>query len=299
MNIARQNNYQPNHLARALIKSRKQMTIGVVINSLGNEFFDDVLKGIYDRAQKSRSYGLNVIVKEIKGYDGTEQISAIDSVYACGIDALAIMPLDVPEVISKLESLDIPIVMFNSDVQADKIAFVGCDYYNSGELSGDLAQLILGDNGGKVGIVIGSFKLLGHNLRVSGFKDRVASNGNIDVVACLENADDDSQSYQITEKLIAEHHPDLIYFGAGGVKGGVKAVLSSGENIRIITVDEIKSTRAYLNEGIISATVTQQPYVQGVMTIKILYEYLANKKLPHEKYNYMVNQIKLRSSNIK
>ena len=78
LSIANQNNYQPNHLAQALIKSRKPTTIGVVINSLGNEFFDDVLRGIHDRVQKYANYGLNVVVKEIRGYDGCEQVSAID-----------------------------------------------------------------------------------------------------------------------------------------------------------------------------------------------------------------------------
>jgi len=296
LSIASQNNYQPNHLAQALIKSRKRMAIGVVINSLGNEFFDDVLLGIHDRAQKYGNYGLSVIVKEIKGYDGAEQISAIDAVLDCDISALAIMPLDVPEVREKLESLDIPIVMFNTDIPMDKLAFVGCDYYNSGGLSGDIAKLIMGDHGGRVGIVIGSFMLQGHKLRVSGFTESVASNPNINIVTCLENADDDLRSYQVTKQLIEEKHPDLIYFGAAGVKGGVEAVLDSRENIRIITVDETKSMREYLQKGIISATVTQQPYEQGSLTIKTLYDFLSNQKYPREKYNYTENQIKLRSS---
>jgi len=296
LSIANQNNYQPNRLAQALINSRKHMTIGVVINSLGNEFFDDVLRGIHDRAQKYGSYGLSVIVKEIKGYDGSEQLGAIDAVLESGIDALAIMPLDVPEVREKLEALDIPIVVFNTDIQTEKLAFVGCDYYNSGGLSGDIAKLILGSSGGKIGVIIGSFMMHGHKLRIAGFTDSVAENPNIDIIARLENADDDLRSFEVTKKLIEEHHPDLIYFGAAGVKGGVEAVLLSGENIRVITVDETTVTREYLCKGVISATVTQQPYEQGALTIKILHDYLSNQKPPREKYNYTENQVKLKNS---
>ncbi|PKM73530.1 MAG: LacI family transcriptional regulator [Firmicutes bacterium HGW-Firmicutes-16] len=296
ISIATQNNYQPNQHAQALIKSRKHMTIGVVINSLGNEFFDDVLRGIHDRAQKYLSSGFSIIVKEIKGYDGNEQISAIDMVLEHDVDALAIMPLDLPEVREKLKSLKIPIVMFNTDIQMDKLAFVGCDYYNSGGLSGDIAKLIMGSRGGKIGIVIGSFMMQGHKLRISGFTDSVNTNENMNIVACVENADDDSRSYEVTKELISEHHPDLIYFGAAGVKGGVEAVLDSNENIQIITVDETTPTREYLDKGVISATVTQQPYIQGVLTIKILYNYLSSKKPPRERYNYTENQVKLRNS---
>jgi len=296
LSISNGNNYQPNRLAQALIKSRKHMTIGVVINSLGNEFFDDVLRGIHDRAQKYGSYGLNVIVKEIKGYDGIEQLEAIDSVLECNIDALAIMPLDVPEVKEKLDSLEIPIVVFNTDIQTEKLAFVGCDYYNSGGLCGDIAKLIMGAHGGKVGIIIGSFMMQGHKLRIAGFTDSVSENPNIDIVACMENADDDERSHQVTEELVAKHHPDLIYFAAAGVKGGVEAVLESGENIRIITVDETTVTHEYLYKGIISATVTQQPYEQGALTIKMLHNYLSTHKSPREKYNYTENQVKLKNS---
>ena len=206
------------------------------------------------------------------------------------------MPLDMPEVREKLKSLKIPIVMFNTDLQMEKLAFVGCDYYNSGGLSGDIANLVLGSHGGKIGIVIGSFMMQGHKLRISGFTDSVMANSNNSIVACVENADDDSRSYQVTKELIAQHHPDLIYFGAAGVKGGVEAVLDSKESIRMITVDETTATREYLDKGVISATVTQQPYLQGVLTIKVLYNYLSNKKLPHERYIYTENQVKLRNS---
>lgn len=296
LSIVEQNNYQPNRLAQALIKSRKHMNIGVVINSLGNEFFDDVLRGIHDRAQKYGSYGFDVIVKEIKGYDGSEQLEAIDEVLSRGVDALAIMPLDLPEVRERLDSLEIPIAVFNTDIKTEKLAFVGCDYYNSGGLGGDIAKLILGTGGGKVGIIIGSFMMKGHNQRISGFTDSVSENPNISIVACVENADDDERSHLVTGELIAKHHPDLIYFAAAGVKGGVEAVLESGENIRIITVDETTATREYLDKGVISATITQQPYEQGALTIKILHDYLSNRKPPREKYNYTKNQVKLKNS---
>jgi len=149
-----------------------------------------------------------------------------------------------------------------------------------------------------VGIVIGSFMLRGHRLRAAGFKDSVAVNPKIEIVACLENADDDARSYPLPRQLIDEQAPDLIYFGAAGIKGGVEAVLDSGKPIRILTVDETKFTHDNLKKGVIAATVTQQPYEQGVMTIKILHDYLSNGRPPREKYNYTENQVKLKSSKL-
>lgn len=296
LTIAKDHNYTPNQLARALINSRNHFVLGVVINSVGNPFFDDVLTGIYSRARYYASYGLEVIVEEIKGYDEKEQLSAIDRVVEKGVDALAIMPLEVPEVINKLQSLKLPIVTFNTDIeQLDRLAFVGCDYVSSGRLSGDIAKLIL-SGGGKVGIIIGSFHMHGHNQRVEGMRESMAENPNIEIVDIVENFDDDVISYKAVKQLIEQHDPDLIYFGAAGVRGGVQAVIDSRKKIYVITVDETKDTRDYLKDGIISATVTQQPIEQGVRTINILYNYLANKKVPGKKYNYTENCVKLKNS---
>lgn len=294
--IAKENNYTPNQLARSLINSRKHFVIGVVINSLENPFFDDVLQGIDKRANYYTSYGLNVLVKQIKGYHEQEQLDAIDEMLEEGIDALAIMPLDFPEIIDKLKTLEIPVLTFNTDLKGiDRIAFVGCDYKNSGNLSGDIAKLIL-SNGGRAGVIIGSVHMQGHNLRVEGFRERVADHSGIQIVAIAENYDDDAISYEVTRQMIEEQKPDLIYFGAAGVNGGVKAVVESGQAIRVVTVDETDFTRKCLRAGIIDATVTQQPLEQGAQSINILYNYLNTKKKPKEKYHYMENQVKLKSS---
>lgn len=294
--IAREYDYTPNQLARALINSRKHFIIGVVINSLENPFFDDVLQGIYKRAKYYTSYGLEVIVKQIKGYHEEEQLEAIDEMLGKKIDALAIMPLNFPGIVEKLKSLEIPILTFNTDLEEiDRIAFVGCDYKKSGNLSGDIAKLILG-GGGKVGVIIGSFHMEGHNLRVEGFKERIADNPDIRIVSIAENYDDDVISYKVTQQMIEEKDPDLIYFGAAGVNGGVKAVMESGKDIRVITVDETAFARECLKSGVIAATVTQQPLEQGAQSINILYNYLATRKTPKEKYHYTENQVKLKSS---
>ncbi len=295
LKIVEQVDYQPNHLARALINSRKHIRIGVVICSIGNPFFDDVLKGIYDREKKLSSYGVEIIIKQIKGYSAKEQIDAVDELLALGIDGLDIMPIDAVEVKEYLSGLSIPIVTFNTDIDIPKLAFVGCDYYNSGMVSGDITKLIL-ENGGEVAVVIGSFMNAGHNERVRGFVSGIAESENIDLIDQIENQDDDNASYKMVKALLDSHSPNLIYFGAAGIDGGIKAILESGKKVRIITVDETETVRKHLNTGVISATVTQQPYVQGENSIKILFDYLANNKRPRETENYTQNQVLLKNS---
>lgn len=295
LEVAAQTNYQPNHLARALINSRKRICIGVVINSIGNPFFDDVLKGIYHMEKVLKSYGAELLIKEIKGYSAQEQIGAVQELIAENIDGLCIMPINVDEVRDYLKSLEIPIVTINTDIDIPKLAFVGCDYFRSGKESGDIAKLILG-NGGKVAIVIGSFKIAGHYDRVQGFLSSIADIPSIEVIKEIENQDDNTLSYKVVKEMLLKQSPDLIYFGAAGLEGGIKAVLDSGKDVRILTVDETSTVKKHLKDGVISATVTQQPYVQGEKSIRILFDYLSDKKVPHEINNYVQNQVLLKNS---
>lgn len=295
LEIAKRAEYQPNHLARALINSRKRIRIGVVINSIGNPFFIDVLKGIYDRAKKLSSYGVELCVKEIKGYDAKEQIDAVEELLAEGIDGLDIMPINVPEVTEYLSKLKIPIVTFNTDIDIPKLAFVGCDYYNSGRISGDIAKLML-CTGGKVAIVIGSSKITGHSERVRGFISSLYELSSVEVIEIIENEDDDALSNKLVGKLLDTDRPDLIYFGAAGIQGGIDAILEKDSTIRILTVDGTETVKKHLRSGVISATVTQQPYLQGENSIRILFEYLVNKKKPREINNYTQNQVLLKNS---
>ena len=298
LKIAEEHQYQSNPIGRALAHSKNRKRIGVVINSKGNRFFDEVLKGIYETIDKYRSYGLRVVVKEIKGYKESEQIQAIDELLMDGISALALTPMNTPAIIKKLENLSIPIVTLNSDLHLrNKLAFIGCDYLNSGRLCGDLANLILPE-GGRVGIVAGSFAMLGHRERIKGFEQAVEDHPSVEIVRRVENNDDDEQSYVVTKELLMRYRPDLIYFCAAGAAGGIEAIKEwNGETpVKIITVDEIEYVNQCLKDGTVAATVTQQPYQQGATMVEILYNYLIVGTKPQRVHNYMHNQVKLKNT---
>ena len=171
LDIAERERYQPNQLAQALIRSRQRTHIGMVIPSVGNPFFDEVLRGAQSRARKLSSYGTTLTIREIKGYDAATQLQAMRRLVAEGVDALAVMPLDVPEVAAYLQSLPIPVVTVNTDIDVDRVAFVGCDYYNSGMITGDLVQLMLNGRG-RVAAVIGSTNVRGHMDRAAVYGGR-------------------------------------------------------------------------------------------------------------------------------
>lgn len=293
LEIAAREHYHPNELAQALINSRKCIHVGVVVHSVDNPFFIDVLKGINERARKLESYGLKLSMCQIKGYDPVQQLQAVEKLRSEGIDGLAIMPMDLPEIKEALEALDIPVVTFNSDIDIDRLAFVGCNYYNSGMISGDVARLLL-HGGGTAAVVVGSLSIQGHRERARGFADCLKDRADIRVLPPVENQDDDMISYETVCRLLREHRPQLLYFAAAGLEGGLRAAREYDGEVHIIAVDETELVRRCLADGTVAATVTQQPYLQGELPIRILYDFLANKKRPRNPLCFTNNEVKFR-----
>lgn len=297
LQIAKEHNYHSNPFGKALVRGGQKYRIGVVINSVGNPFFDFVLAGIMETAAKYKDYGMEVHIQKIKGYDEQEQLQALDTLLADRPDAVAITPLDTPAVARRLSALaPLPIVTLNNDIHIEKkLAFIGCDYLNSGSLSADIANMLLPE-GGEVSIITGSYKLLGHNERIQGFRNVLAERQSIHIVSVDENNDDDDTSYRVTTEVLRAHQPRLIYFCAAGTEGGVRAVSDSSALVQVVVVDDIGPMRRFLQQGVIQAIVTQQPYRQGAMMVETCFEYLIYGKSPEHVHNYMENQVKLRHS---
>ena len=258
LDIAERERYQPNQLAQALIRSRQRTHIGMVIPS-------------------------------------ATQLQAMRRLVAEGVDALAVMPLDVPEVAEYLQSLPIPVVTVNTDIDVDRVAFVGCDYYNSGMITGDLVQLMLNGRG-RVAAVIGSTNVRGHMDRVRGLRTALESTPEITVDAVLENQDDDDVSYQVLRAYLADHTPDMVCFAAAGIDGGMRAILESGKNIRVLAVDGTEAVLRYMEEGRIAATVTQEPFAQGDEAVRVLFDYIHTGRRPAAGVVYTHNRVRVRHS---
>lgn len=284
-------NYKSNRHARALVTTGKKFSVGVIINSIGNEFFDSVLEGLIYENQKYEN--INLIIKEIKGYEESDQLKAIKELTDEDVHALIITPINTKDIINALNDLRIPVVTLNNDIETKKLGFVGCDYVNNGKISGDIANLIL-PNGGHVAIIVGSFKLRGHNERVEGF-EKVFTNQN-KKISYYENQDDDNLSYEITKNIIENNNVDLIYYAAAGISGGLKAIADANVKVPVITVDETRAVKEGLKDGRVYATVTQQPYKQGSRAIQMVYDYLVYNSEPKEKQNLTGNRIQLKHS---
>ena len=115
----------------------------------------------------------------------------------------------------------------------------------------------------------------------------------------IENNDDDIESFEKTTDLL-KRHPKInaLFFVAGGVYGGCRAVLSAGlaGKLFILAFDKVPTTKALIEEGVIAATICQQPRLQGEKPLEILFDYLSTGEMPAKEYHYVAVDIRIKEN---
>jgi len=303
--IAKAIKYTPNFAGKTLAVRKKKLKFGYILFGTvdSNLFFEDVVFGIKSRAEELLEFGVTVEIRYVHIHDPDEQARCIDELIDFGINGLVITPLNHPIVADKLKELSMagfPIVTSNSDIpDCGRIAYVGSNYYKSGETAAGLMNLITGGKA-NIGIIIGSPQVLCHSERVAGFTSYIKEYfSGLKIINRAINNDDDSESFAVTRELLWKH-PEInaLFLAAAGVNGACRAVSELGlaGKLAIVSYDATTSTCRLLQEGVISATIAQQPIIQGAMPLDILLDYLCMGTRPEKELNYTEIEIKIKES---
>ena len=97
---------------------------------------------------------------------------------------------------------------------------------------------------------------------------------------------------------LLERRPELeaLFFTAAGVHGGCRAVEESGRRLKIITFDEVPTTLNMLKKGVISATISQQPFQQGSRSLDLLFACLTSGTVPEREQYFVEHSIRIREN---
>lgn len=288
LKIAKEYNYKPNLIGKALAYSNHSVKIGVILNSVGNSFFDEIKRGLYSAQNAYSDYGLEISITEVKGYNVDTIINAIDDLPS-DVKNLILTPVDDEKLVNKINELTnngINVVLLSSDVtDSNRLTYVGCDYLKSGKVAGRLVSL-LSEGNAKVCIVTGSSLHKGHRLRVEGVRSITNNYDNIEIVDVVENNDDNDVAYKTMKNVLNEHNDlDFVCITAGGVRGTLKAIKESNRKIKVCSFDDTEITREALKNGEILATVCQQPFEQGYNSVKSIFDLVVAKQ-KIESYQY-------------
>ena len=287
--LASEMGYKPNTIAKALATRSNPVRIGVVINSLGNPFFDKVLEGMNSEFESLSDYGIQMEIRQMRGYDAAQQLLEIEHLRKKGIDGLIITPITDGKVRDTLNNMireGIQVVCCNLDIdEVDYQAYVGCDYYCSGQTAGAIIGMTTHEES-NLGIITSSHALYFHEMRVKGCESVLKQYPNIHITKLIEAGDDEDLSYNEVKKLLQEDkNIDTLYFVTGGTTGGLRAIhdLHLENQLRVFTFDQIPAVIEDLKSGLVIATIDQQPFIQGASSVRMLFDAIMTKQIPTRK----------------
>jgi len=303
--IAEALQYSPNLAGKTLAVRKKKLKFGYMLfsSTSSNPFFEDVVRGVDSRANELLELGVSVEIR-YASIDAPElQAKQIDELIDMGIDGLVIVPINHPLVTDKIKKLTdkgFPVVTANSDIpDCGRLAYVGSNYYKSGETAAGLVNMITGGRA-NVGIIIGSPEVLCHSERIAGFTDYSKKEySGIEIIDSAINNDDDFDSFTVTKRML-ETHPeiDTLFLAAAGVYGACRAVtdMELARKIKIVSYDSTAVNREFLRNGTITASIAQQPFTQGVKPLDILLDYVGMGIKPEREYYYTKIEIKIKEN---
>lgn len=301
LDIAKELSYESEDAAVTLGKKKSGPKIGFVSFAEEDQRHADLKAGIFERMEEDKAFAADMLVRETP-MNAKDQLAAIDEVIKEGAKGLLLTPFDdekIVERINKLKKKGIPVVTVCSDIEGtDREAYVGSNNVQLGATAGALLGLI-SKGKGEVGIITGSRKVLGQEQRIAGFLEKLKREyPGISVETIVECKNEDYKCYDTVQR-IAYDYPTItsFLFVAGGVGGGCKALyqITGRPHYDIITIDEIEATVEYMNKGLITAAICQEPRRQGAIALTLLLNAMQGKS-PESEFNYTDINIKIKEN---
>ncbi|WP_085905309.1 sugar ABC transporter substrate-binding protein [Kiloniella majae] len=241
--------------------------VGLIMKSLANEFFQNMLEGAKEHEKKRGDYELRAVGMQNET-DFESQINAVENFITQGVDAIVIAPADSRAMVRPLKrAMEAGIVVINFDVSLDaeakkqqgvELAFVGPDNRGGAKLAGDALGELLGA-GSKVVIIEGNPGADNANERRLGFEASV-KDYKLDLVDSRTAHWETEEANTVFSNILTAH-PDIQGVMAANDSmaiGVVKALESAGrKDITVVGFDNIPAVGPMIKDGRMLATVDQ------------------------------------------
>jgi Transcriptional regulators len=273
--------FKPNKAAKSL--ARNTIKLGLVINYDIPDFHEELLRGAKAAYEELSDYNV-----EFKYYIASQPMHSrrqeiIDKMKEMAGDrcnGILFMPSPdqrgYHELMRELATNNIVVATIVTDVLGSSRLF---SLRQNGLFAGKIAAELLWyfTSLKKVAIFTG-YKSVGvHAETIEGFFE-TARQKPIQIIGVYENQDDPELAYYNTEKLISQH-PDIegIYINTANSSSVCKKLKETGYGgrVKIVASDVFPELKEHMMEDIIHATLFQDPFNQGRLALKYLYQHIA------------------------
>lgn len=259
---------------------KKEITIGLSMNTQTNPFFVDVKDGVQKAAKE---HGIKLYITDAQN-DPSIQIKDIENLITKKPDAIIIDTCDSDAIVASVEDCNAAgIPVFTMDRQANGgkvVSHIGYDAIKSGKIAG---QYLVDQLGGK-GNIVEIQGIMGTNVaqnRSAGFNEIIKANPGMKIVATQVADFDRAKAMSVMENILqANPHIDGLYAANDEMLlGALEAIDAAGrlDEITMIGCDAIDDTLAAIRAGKVEATIAEPPFFLGKAILNTAFDYLNGK----------------------
>lgn len=256
-----------------VVTGGEQYTIAMVTHEApGDSFWDKIRAGAEDAAAQ---HGIDLKYSNNDAAD--QQATLIQNAVASGVDGIAttlVTPAALTPAVQRAIDADIPVVGFNSGIDAYKdmgaLMYFGSDETLAGRTVGERIT----ENGGtKALCVIQAQGSVALEARCAGVKETFANTENIQV----EGTSLPSVQSTLQAKLAQDPSIDwIVTLGAPIALAALQSRDAAGSEANVATFDLNAQAAQSIADGDLAFSVDQQPYVQGYEAVDSMWRYLSN-----------------------
>jgi LacI family transcriptional regulator len=301
LQVARQLRYTPNPAARMLAVGRSPLRIGACIPREIHYFYDQVRDGIMAEARRFESLGVSVIYDPVPRL-GAGEAERVRRLLATDIRALIVSPGDpasVASLIDEAEKRDIRVVCVASDAPTSARSTVVCvDPELNGRCAAELMAKFLAKHS-RVVVLTGMLQTEDHRRKTRGFVDAFPNfcpGG--EVVRVIETHDDEEEAFQKSLELCrSTKELDGLYVNTANCMPVCAAIEAAGlaGRVRLIATDLFPPMIPYIENGTITASIYQRPFVQGQTAVRLVVDHIIYNR-PFPPFQYLSPGIVLKSN---
>jgi LacI family transcriptional regulator len=209
----------------------------------GSPFYRQLAQLITEAAASARDCRVMAIIEHV---GDTSPAHLAERMRALGerCQALAVVSVDHPLIavaVAELKERGVPVLALLSDFATElRAGYVGVDNRKAGRTAGWLIARTA-RHPGKVGIMVGSHRFHGHELREIGLRSYFRENApDFEVLDSRVNLEEPSIAHEATFGLL-RRYPDLVglYVAGGGMEGVIAALREEGRTGLVVICPEL------------------------------------------------------------
>lgn len=262
--------------------STDKVKIGLSISTLNNPFFVTLRDGAEAAAKKA---GYDILISNAQN-DASTQLSDVEDLLQQEIDVLLINPTDSAAVTSAIQLANdagVPIITVDRSAEGGEVvAHIASDNVAGGEMAGKFIAEQL-ENGGSVVELEGIPGASATRERGKGFHNIADEVDGIEVVAKQSANFDRTEGLTVMENILqSTDQIDAVFAHNDEMAlGAVQALQTKGmlEDVVVVGFDATDDARASVKDGLMDATIAQQPELIGKKAVETAGKIVAGDKV--------------------